>query len=312
MTNALSIQTLIDTILPIILCLAFGKAMTHMEVFRSVDWPSLEKVMFWVFLPFLIFRSIALGKFDIVDSLELATVFVLAQAAMAAVAVLHARLAGLSPESMTSLFQNAVRWNNIIPIALVATLYGDEGMSLIAVALAVMVPLANVSCIFVMEYALGREASSWSKKLLAVAKNPLIVACAAGLAVRLIGLPIPVSVMNALDILGSATLGVGLLVVGASISLGAIGRDILHVVPAVAMKIVGMPLITLALCLAFGIEGLAVAVAVLCTATPTAMQGYIVARNMGGDAELMSSIIAVGHVSAVVTIPLMLMLATAV
>ncbi len=70
-----------------------------------------------------------------------------------------------------------------------------------------------------------------------------------------------------------------------------------------------MPLLVLALTIAFGIDGLARVVAVLCAAAPTAMQGYIVARNMGGDATLMSSLIATGHLATIITIPLMLWLA---
>ena len=307
-----SLVSTLNSISPIVFCLLIGKAMTRTALFRDIHWPSLEKIMFWVFLPPLIFRAIVRGDFAIGDSLKLAAVLVAAQTLMAVGALLHARIFALPAASMTSLFQNAVRWNNIIPIALAATLYGDAGMNLVAVALAVMVPLANVSCIVVLEYTLNRAVSSWWVKLRAVLKNPLIIACLAGLAVKLTGLTLPAAMMSGLDILGSATLGAGLLVVGASISFGAMSRDRLHLALATAMKTLGMPLITLGLCIAAGINGLPLVIAVLCTAAPTAMQGYIVARNMGGDTELMSSVITAGHLVAVVTIPLMLMLAARV
>lgn len=300
----------LNAIAPIVLCLVLGKLLTLTPVFRSVDWASLEKVMFWVFLPALIFSAIVVGDFAIGESLRLVAVFVIAQTSTALVAVVHARIARLPADAMTSLFQNAVRWNNIIPIALATTLYGDAGLELVAIALAVMVPIANTSCIVVMEYALPRDtaASAWTK-LLAVIKNPLIVACIAGVGVKTSGIALPDVLTGTLDILGAATLGVGLLVVGAGISLGAIRRARLHIALATTLKIIAMPLFTLALTIAFGIDGLARVIAVLCAATPTAMQGYIVARNMGGDAELMSSLIATGHLAASITIPLMLWLA---
>jgi malonate transporter and related proteins len=303
-------ETLIKTVLPIVACLALGKAMTYMALFRSLDWPSLEKVMFWVFLPILIFKSIAEGEFNVSESVTLAWIFAAAQALMAACAILYARFAKLSAASMTSLFQNAVRWNNIVPIALVTTLYGNAGMSIVAVALAIMVPIANISSIIVMEHSLNREASSWKARSFAVLTNPLVVACIAGGAVKLTGLTLPGALTGFLNILGSSTLGVGLLVVGANINFGAMSRDILNVAFATAMKIVVMPLVTLGFCLAFGITGLALVVAVICTASPTAMQGLIVARNMGGDAELMSSAITVEHVLVVMTIPIMMVIAS--
>ncbi|MGR3984822.1 MAG: AEC family transporter [Gammaproteobacteria bacterium] len=309
MTMTASLLITLQAIAPIVLCLALGKLLTRTPVFRGVDWASLEKVMFWVFLPALIFSAIVSGDFALGASLKLAAVFVIAQTATALAAVLHARIARLPAAAMTSLFQNAVRWNNIIAIALATTLYGNAGLALVAIALAVMVPIANVSCIVVMEYALPRDtaASAWSK-LAAVVKNPLIVACIAGVGVKAGGVPLPQVLTGALDILAAATLGAGLLVVGAGISAGAIRRARLHIALATALKIIAMPLFTLALTIAFGIDGLARVIAVLCAAMPTAMQGYIVARNMGGDAELMSSLIATGHLAAAITIPLMLWL----
>ena len=140
-------------------------------------------------------------------------------------------------------------------------------------------------------------------------KNPLIIACLAGFGVKVTGVELPSALSGTLDILAAATLGVGLLVVGAGISMQAIRRARLHIAAAIALKVIGMPLLTLALTVAFGIDGVARTVAVLCAAAPTAMQGYIVARSMGGDAELMSSLITTGHLAAGATIPLLLWLA---
>ncbi|MGI9310757.1 MAG: AEC family transporter [bacterium] len=308
-----SFAVTLNAIAPVVLCLLLGKLLTRARLFRDLDWASLEKIMFWVFLPPLIFTAIVRGDFAIGASLKLAAVFVVAQTSTALLAVAHARIARLPTATMTSLFQNAVRWNNIIPIALATALYGDAGLELVAIALAVMVPIANASCIVVMEYALPRahNASAWAKAA-AVLKNPLIVACIAGLGVKIIGVPLPDALTGTLDILAAATLGVGLLVVGASISPEQMRRARLHIALATTLKIIAMPLLTLALTIVAGIDGLARVIAVLCAAAPTAMQGYIVARNMGGDAELMSSMIATGHLAAGITIPLMLWLAISV
>ena len=299
-----------NAVTPIVLCLALGRLLTYTPVFRDFSWASLEKAMFWVFLPALIFSSIVGGEFNFGESLRFATALVIAQSTVALVAFMHARIARLSAASMTSLFQNAVRWNNIIPIALAASLYGDTGLNFVAIALAVMVPIANISCIVVMAYVLpsADATSSWSKSV-AVIKNPLVVACIAGMAVKAIDVALPPTLTGALKILSNATLGAGLLVVGAGISLPAMRRAWTTIALASALKVIAMPLLTLALCIAFGIDGLARVIAVLCAAAPTAMQGYIVARNMGGDAELMSSLITVEHITAAVSIPLMLWLA---
>ncbi|MNI86306.1 hypothetical protein D3C73_1433920 [compost metagenome] len=48
--------------------------------------------------------------------------------------------------------------------------------------------------------------------------------------------------------------------------------------------------------------------AVLFQALPTASSSYVMARQMGGNAPLMATIIALQTVAAAVTLPLMLML----
>ncbi len=295
-------------VLPILLCLITGKLVTYTPVFREFDWSSLEKVMFWIFLPCLIFRSIIIGEFDVSSSIALAFVFVFAQATTALVSFVHAYLAAASAPTLTTLFQNAVRWNNIIPIAMVSSVYGPSGMAIVAVALAVMVPIANISSIIVLEYFRSGHATNATGKFLAVLKNPLILACLAGGAVKLAGVPVFDPVSGTIDILASATLGAGLVIVGASINFSFFSYNRLQIILGAATKLVVMPIIVLICCIAAGIDGVAMAVAVLCGATPTAMQGYIVAKNMGGDAELMGSLIAAEHVLSVITIPLLLFL----
>jgi predicted permease len=74
-------------------------------------------------------------------------------------------------------------------------------------------------------------------------------------------------------------------------------------------KLVALPLAAAGMCHLFGIDGVAAAVAVLIQGLPAAASAYVLARRMGGDAALMSSITAGQTVIALVTLPLMLQLA---
>jgi len=301
---------MVEIILPIILCLTLGKVLSKISMFKALDWSSLEKIMFWVFLPLLIFRSIVQGEFNIADSSKLALIFFLAQVIAVIFSLLHAYFGKLSKESMTSLFQSSVRWNNVIPISIVSTYYGVDGMSVVAVALAVMVPIANISCIFTLEYALSSKTSSFFKKIQSVLKNPLIIACLLGLLIKILGVSIPSVFWDFSNILASSTLGVGLLAVGAGTSFISLKRDKVHIVLAAFTKLVFMPSVLILLCLFFNIKGVVLIVAALCAAAPTAMQGYIVAKNMGGDSDLMGSAISSQHIISLVSIPIVLYVAT--
>jgi predicted permease len=47
-------------------------------------------------------------------------------------------------------------------------------------------------------------------------------------------------------------------------------------------------------------------VAVLCTAVPTAMNGYVLAKKMGGNAPLLAAIVTMQTFLSAATIPLLL------
>lgn len=303
---------MIEAVAPIVACLILGKALTKIKLFDDIHWPSLEKVMFWIFLPLLIFRAISQGSFDFRSHVTLAYVFFFAQVIMVMLAIVHSRIGRLPNKSMTSLFQSAARWNNVIPIAIVATLFGVDGMAYVAVALAVMVPVANISCIIVMKYKLTSESPSAAYIFVTVLKNPLIIACICGFAANIYHINIPAPVIHFIDIFASATLGVGLLAVGAGTTFLTLSNNKLHIFLATLSKLILMPFVTICLCLIFGITGLELTVAAICTAAPTAMQGYIVARNMGGDSELMALLISSQHILSILTIPTVILVVQSV
>ena len=105
---------------------------------------------------------------------------------------------------------------------------------------------------------------------------------------------------------------VGLLAVGAGLSLAAARRAWPQIGATCAAKLVAVPSVTLVLCLALGVEALAAVAAVLYNANPTAASSYVLAREMGGDAQLMAGIITATTLAASVTIPPALLLARAV
>ena len=65
-----------------------------------------------------------------------------------------------------------------------------------------------------------------------------------------------------------------------------------------------MPLLMFGACLALGVTGEARTVAIICAAVPPATSAYILARQLGGDATLMATLITSLTLLSVVTIPL--------
>ena len=65
-----------------------------------------------------------------------------------------------------------------------------------------------------------------------------------------------------------------------------------------------LALVVLLMAWTVGLDGLARTVAVIAGAVPTASTAYVMARKMGGDAELMANITTFQVLTAAVTLPL--------
>jgi predicted permease len=64
-----------------------------------------------------------------------------------------------------------------------------------------------------------------------------------------------------------------------------------------------MPLIAIGLGIAFGLTGVSLAVVACAAAVPSASNGYVLARQMGGDAPMLAQVLTIQTALAVLTMP---------
>ncbi len=304
---------IVGALAPIFLLIVLGYGLRRGRLVADAFWPAAEKLTYYLFFPCLLFRSLATAELDWLAVLPMVGALaggIVAVFALMGLAV-GPRRAGGGP-AFTSMVQGAIRANSYIALAAAANLYGDPGTSLTAICIAVVVPTVNLLSVGV----LARHGHGAQGGLVSVARgivtNPLILAVGSGIVWSATGWPLPPVVDPLLEILGRAALPVGLLAVGAGLSLAAARRALPQIATASAGKLLAVPLVTLGLCLALGVEALAAVAAVLYNANPTAASSYVLAREMGGDAQLMAGIITATTLVASLTIPVVLLLARAV
>jgi len=100
---------------------------------------------------------------------------------------------------------------------------------------------------------------------------------------------------------------IGLLAVGAGIEVSALSKAGAPVFVSSALKLAVLPLLTFGLLKLFGLSGEALAAALLYATLPCSATSYVLARQMGGDAPLMASIISVQTLLSMLSMPLLLM-----
>ncbi|MEE1879043.1 AEC family transporter [Pseudomonas soli] len=299
------LHLLLTTLVPIILLIALGTWLRVRGFLAETFWPGAERLSYYVLLPSLFLHGLATANLDGVPVLGMVGVLMLSTLLGALLLVLYQGVASHDGGDFTSVFQGGVRFNNYIGATLASGLYGTAGIALAAVANAAIVPLVNLLCVLVFARFSARH-SSPTTVLKAIFANPLIIGCAAGLLLRVTALGLPAGLEPTVKALGQAALPLGLLCVGAALGGARLGQQLRPVLAASLFKFLVMPVATWGLCRLLGLSGQAAVVAVLFQALPTASSSYVMARQMGGNAPLMATIIALQTIAAAATLPLVL------
>lgn len=298
--------TTLNAIAPIFLIIIIGYLLRRLAVVGEQVWSAIEHICFYLLLPFLIIRTLSranLGSVPVVDFTLVIIVAILGMSTslILAYSLLRSRYPTSGP-SFTSLFQGATRFHGFVALAIIGPLYGDEGVTLAAIALAIMVPLLNTSSVIVLSvYGHGAKSVEPRKIFKQIVQNPLIIACTVGLLFNLTG--IPDIVFNSVEIIGNGGLGLALLAVGAGMRPGQAAKDKLLIFVGVFIRLIGMPVIVILMAWLVGLEGLPRTIAIIAGAVPTAASSYVMARKMGGNAELMSNIVTFQIISSFITLP---------
>jgi hypothetical protein len=293
----------LTALVPVILLVALGQLLVRRGFVPPEAFRSLDRLSFLVLLPALIIRALANAEFDGAPWAMIAAL-IAAQVVMGAFGLTARLWPGMSGPAAGTIIQSNVRWNTIIGLSLGGLLFGDEGLALVSLAAAAMIPVANVISVYALVSHAERPPGERPKPLLALTRNPLIWACLIGIALASFHVRLPVIADETLKMLANAAIALGLLSAGAGVDLGALTRAGLRTFTWSLVRLIGLPAVTLGIGLLIGLEGLPLAIALICAATPTAPNSYVLARELGGDTTLAANLIAAQTTLAALTLPL--------
>jgi malonate transporter len=293
-----------DAILPVFLVILLGAAMRRWQWMPEAFFPCIESFSYNVAFPALLFAGTARLNFHSGEVGQLALATLLPTALILALALLALLMTRTLPAAArSSVVQGAVRPNTYFGIAVSALLFDTETAALVMLALALCLPAVNVVSVVALCW--------WSGKQVDVrqigrtlARNPIILATLAGVLFSLTGLGLPPMVGNTLDILGRAALCLGLLCVGGGLVFSMAGLRPVTLSLTSLLKLVMLPLAAALVCNLAGVAPAVTLAACFYCALPTAPNAYIMAKQLGGDARLMASLITVQTLLALVTVPL--------
>lgn len=293
---------------PVFLLILFGWGLRRGGWFGEGFWADVDRLVFYLLFPAYLVVRIAGAD---LHGLQLAPMGLGVAAglfAMAALAFALKPLLGLDGPSFGAAFQGCMRPNIYVGFAAAEALFGAEGGVLAAIVVAVGTPLVNVFAAVVLTVYGPDGNGGWARVVWALARNPVILAIAAGLAINMAGLGLPPVIDDMLAIMARGTLAMALLSVGAGLHFEAARRAGRSVLAVTVLKLAGLPALTLGACMIFGAQGLALTVAVMFASLPNSPTSYSMTRQLGGDHRMMAALITIQTLAAMATMPAVLML----
>lgn len=295
-------QNIITTLIPIFMLISLGYIFKRVS-FPSLDfWPMMDRFTYYVLFPSLLIYKLSTANLSGINSFDVVLSGLIALVLMLLLTLILGRLKHIENRAFTSVIQGSIRFNTYVFLALVDSLLGDAGLIIAAVLIAFAIPFINFLCIGAFSYFINKDDLNFFKFFKSILSNPLIVACLVGGALNASGIELPVVAIKTLAILSAAALPLGLLSVGVGLELSHMSSAKYELFLSTVLKLIVFPAVIFAVAYFFNISREALLVLIIFASMPTASSSYILARQLGGDLKLMSSIITFQTLISIATI----------
>jgi len=294
-------MSIVNILLPDFSLILLGVILMRITKWGVEFWAGMEKMVYFVLFPALLFYSTARTPLDFSVTGKLIQAALLVVTSGILLGWLAKPLFRVGPMSFESAVQTAFRFNSYMALALAFRLGGDAGTSMMALIMGFAIPLCNMAAV----HALVHKSGGLVREL---AKNPLLLATGSGVLFNLAGLHVPEVLGVVLSRMGNASIALGLIMVGAGLRLSGLAEAKGMSAYMIAVKLLALPTLALLLGGWYGLPPLQLQILVTFAALPTASSAYVLATRMGGNGPLVAFIITAGTLASIATLPLWLLL----
>ncbi len=267
-----------------------------------------ELLVFYFGIPGILF--ITATKIEVTEILSstYALVGVLTTCLSLALAWYYARWRGFNLEQVGIIAQASYRSNlGIIGLALCASTFGEEGLILATLPVALWTLLFNILAVVVLNSAYGGR-FAFLPILVALLKNPLIIGITLGFAVAVSGRTFNGTFYAFGSNFISVVIPLSLVFLGGAIDLRPSRQSQQAIVLATTLRLLIAPALSILICLLFGLRGIELAINFLLLGGPVAVASHIMVAAKGGDGRLAANIVVLTTIIAPFTLSLGLFL----
>lgn len=283
----------LNATIPIFLMMLLGMLFRKLGWMDEVFAAKMNKFVFLVPLPVLLFEQLATVDFSEVWDIK----FILFCFVVTAISITISTLISLlwKDRSIKGEFIQATYRSSaaLLGIAFIQNIYGTVGMAPLMIIGSV--PLYNIMAVVVLSvFKPGNNSFDKAlvkKTLKGIATNPIIIGIVAGFVWSALKLPMPLILHKTVSSIGATATPMGLMSMGATFEMKKATSKMKPTLVAVFMKLIGFCAIFLPMAALLGFRNEQLIAILVMLGSATTVSSFVMARNMGHEGTLSSGVI---------------------
>ena len=283
----------LNATIPIFLMMLLGMLFRKLGWMDEVFAAKMNKFVFLVPLPVLLFEQLATVDFSEVWDIK----FILFCFVVTAISITISTVISLlwKDRSIKGEFIQATYRSSaaLLGIAFIQNIYGTVGMAPLMIIGSV--PLYNVMAVVVLSFFKPGNNSFdkvlVKKTLKGIVTNPIIIGIVAGFVWSALKLPMPSILHKTVSSIGATATPMGLMSMGATFEMKKATSKMKPTLVAVFMKLVGFCAIFLPMAALLGFRNEEMIAILVMLGSATTVSCFVMARNMGHEGTLSSGVI---------------------
>ncbi|WP_444922351.1 AEC family transporter [Microbulbifer sp. CnH-101-G] len=290
----------LSVIVPTFLTMFAGFLFSHFRILEKRFVEEISRFIFRVTLPTLLFFNIYMSDAGLEEESLFLVVGVLGTLITIPIAWFFSL--PVKRDDRSTFIHSSFRGNMVIVgLAWVESAYGITGLAQAELLIAFVSVVYNAASVIILTYYSKSRHFSWKLLLKEVGKNPLITSVMSALLLREIGVEFPEVVIEAGSEIGSITLPLALLCIGASFDFDQLRNSSSSAMGAVMIKLTLVPVVLVALGWLFRLEHHELGVLFLLAAVPSSSVCFIAAQGMDGNSSMAANIIGLSTLLSILT-----------
>lgn len=252
-----------------------------------------NKIGYIVFLPTLLFKDIS--ETDVKSDFDMKFIVFCVLATIISIAIIWilSEIFMKDKKSIGSFVQGSFRGSAaVLGIAFVKNMYGSSGMAPMMVLGAV--PLYNIFSVIILTIKSENSLNSknlFKESFINILKNPIIWGIVIGLLFSLLEIKLPTMITKAVDSVASLATPFALIVLGAGFEGKKALSKIKPTLVATALKLLIIPAVFIPVAIYMGFRNQEMIAILIMLGAPSTVSCYVMAKNLGNDHVLASSIV---------------------